>query len=340
MADRTIGERMLTAAPGTMETPTLPARSKDEIAVVVPVYMGKAVLRKLCGRLVAALEPITPHFSIVLVDDRSPDDAWPLIQELGREDRRIRGVQLSRNFGQHYALTAGIDHARADWYVVMDCDLQDAPEDIPLLYAKVRQGGFDAIAGVRAKEGHGFVKRHASRLFYAAFNLLAGFELDWSVGNFRIFSDRVADGFRQMREQMRLFPASLSFMGFTVGTLELPHHPREDGKSSYTFAKLARLAAEAILAHSQTPLKLATYFGLAMAVVSILAGLSIAIRALVWGIPVTGWASLIVAVFVVGGVQIFITGIVGIYVGKTFDEAKKRPLYFVRDTVNVLEERR
>src|SRR5215207_6894427 len=126
---------MLTAAPGTMETPTLPARSKDEIAVVVPVYMGKAVLRKLCGRLVAALEPITPHFSIVLVDDRSPDDAWPLIQELGREDRRIRGVQLSRNFGQHYALTAGIDHARAHWYVVMDCDLQDAPEDIPLLYA-------------------------------------------------------------------------------------------------------------------------------------------------------------------------------------------------------------
>jgi dolichol-phosphate mannosyltransferase len=124
---------MLTAAPGTMETPTLPARSKDEIAVVVPAYMGKAVLRKLCGRLVAALEPITPHFSIVLVDDRSPDDAWPLIQELGREDRRIRGVQLSRNFGQHYALTAGIDHARADWYVVMDCDLQDAPEDIPLL---------------------------------------------------------------------------------------------------------------------------------------------------------------------------------------------------------------
>ena len=99
---------MLTAAPGTMETPTLPARSKDEIAVVVPVYMGKAVLRKLCGRRVAALEPITPHFSIVLVDDRSPDDAWPLIQELGREDRRIRGVQLSRNFGQHYALTAGM----------------------------------------------------------------------------------------------------------------------------------------------------------------------------------------------------------------------------------------
>jgi dolichol-phosphate mannosyltransferase len=325
---------MLTAAPETMEALTGAARSRDEIAVVVPVYMGTAVLRKLCGRLVATLETITPDFSIVLVDDRAPDDPWPLIRELGREEPRIRGVQLSRNFGQHYALTAGIDHARADWYVVMDCDLQDAPEDIPLLHAKVREG-YDAIVGVRRKEGHGFAKRHASRLFYRAFNLLAGFELDWSVGNFRIFSDRVAEGYRRMREQMRLFPASLSYMGFSVGTLELPHHPREEGKSSYTFGKLARLALNAILAHSQTPLKIAVVLGLAMAVLSLLAGLAIAVRALVWGIPVTGWASLIVAVFVVGGAQIFVTGIVGIYVGKTFEEAKKRPLYFVRDTVNL-----
>jgi dolichol-phosphate mannosyltransferase len=327
---------MLTAAPGTMEALTGAARVKDEIAVVVPVYMGKAVLRKLCGRLVAALETITSDFSVVLVDDRAPDDPWPLIQELGREDRRIRGVQLSRNFGQHYALTAGIDHADANWYVVMDCDLQDAPEDIPLLYAKARQG-FDAIVGVRRKEGHGPLKRHASRIFYRVFNLLAGFELDWSVGNFRIFSDRVAEGFRQMREQMRLLPASLSYMGFTVGTLELPHHPREEGKSSYTFKKLARLASNAILAHSQTPLKIAVVLGLLMAVFSLLAGLAITVRALVWGIPVTGWASLIVAIFVVGGAQIFVTGIVGIYVGKTFEEAKKRPLYFVRDTVNLAD---
>lgn len=306
----------------------------DDIAVVVPVYMGRSCLRELCRRLVAALGTITPRFSIVLVDDRGPDDAWPLIRELGREEPRIRGVQLSRNFGQHYALTAGVDHARARWYVVMDCDLQDAPEDIPLLYAKAQQG-FDIVVGARRKEGHGFVKRHASKLFYAAFNRLAGFDLDWSVGNFRIFSDRVAEGFRAMREQMRFFPASLSFMGFEVASLELPHHPRAAGKSSYTLAKLARLASSAILAHSQTPLKIAAFFGLGMALASLLAALAIIVLALGWGIPVTGWASLIVAVFVVGGVQIFITGVVGIYVGKTFEEAKKRPLYFVKDTSNL-----
>jgi polyisoprenyl-phosphate glycosyltransferase len=311
----------------------------DEIAVVVPVYMGKSCLRELCERLVASLSPITTRFSILLVDDRAPDNVWPLIGELGRDDFRIRGIQMSRNFGQHYAITAGLDHARARWYVVMDCDLQDAPEDIPRLYAKA-QKGFDVVVGARAKEGHGYVKRHASKLFYAVFNRLAGFDLDWSVGNFRIFSDRVASGFRAMREQMRFFPASLSFMGFEVTAIDLPHHPSAAGKSSYTFGKLARLAGSAILAHSQTPLKIAAFLGLVMAALSLLAALWIIVLALGWGIPVTGWASLIVTVFVVGGVQIFVTGMVGIYVGKSFEEAKKRPLYFIRAYSNLTPARR
>ena len=153
--------------------PDLDGSLPDEIAVVVPVYMGESCLRELCERLVASLSPITTRFSILLVDDRAPDNVWPLIGELGRGDPR-RGIQMSRNFGQHFAITAGLDHARARWYVVMDCDLQDAPEDIPRLYAKA-QTGFDVVVGARAKEGHGYVKQHASKLFYAAFNRFAGF---------------------------------------------------------------------------------------------------------------------------------------------------------------------
>jgi glycosyltransferase involved in cell wall biosynthesis len=309
-------------------------QTRDDIAVVVPVYMGKAVLRELCERLVATLMKTTDCFSIILVDDRSPDNAWPLICELGQQDQRIRGIQLSRNFGQHYALTAGIDHAHARWYVIMDCDLQDAPEDIPLLYAKAGEG-FDIVVGVRRKEGHGLIKRVASRFFYAAFNLLAGINLDWSAGNYRIFSDGVADGFRQMREQMRFFPASLSLMGFEVGYVPLPHYSRPEGKSSYTLKKLARLGVNAILVHSQRPLKIAAALGLFISALSLLAGLGIMVRALIWGATVTGWASLIVAICIIGGIQIFVTGVVGIYVGKCFEEAKKRPLYFVRDTSNL-----
>jgi len=309
---------------------------RDEIAVVVPVYMGKAVLHELCDRLVTALEKITDKFSIILVDDSSPDDSWPVILEVGRKDTRIRGLLLSRNFGQHYALTAGLDHAQARWYVVMDCDLQDAPEDIPLLYAQALQG-FDIVVGIRRKEGHGFIKRHASRLFYLTFNFLAGIDLDWGIGNYRIFSDRVALGFRQMREQMRFFPASLSYMGFKVGTVVLPHHPRLEGRSSYTPYKLVALAANTILAHSQMPLKIVAGFGLCLSALAIALAVLIAARAAIWGVSVTGWASLIVAIFAIGGVQIFITGIVGIYVGKSFEEAKKRPLYFIKDDVNLRE---
>jgi polyisoprenyl-phosphate glycosyltransferase len=312
----------------------LPDTAFDEIAVIVPVYMGLRVVPELCRRLVCALETITTRFSIILVDDRSSDNPWPLICELGQTDERIRGVQLSRNFGQHHALTAGIDHARARWYVIMDCDLQDAPEDIPLLYLKAQEG-FDMVVGVRRREGHGFFKRQSSRLFYAAFNLLAGFQMDWSVGNYRIFCDRVACSFRQLREQMPFIPASFSLMGFEVGSVALPHHSREAGRSSYTFMKLANLAANTILAHSQRPLKFAAALGLLIAALSLAAAVAIAARALFWGTAVVGWASLIVAVFIIGGMQIFVTGIVGIYVGKCFDEAKKRPLYFVRELSNL-----
>lgn len=309
-------------------------RPLDEIAVVVPVYQGKTILQELCHRLVASLSMIADDFSIILVDDRSPDNVWPLIQTLGRGDKRIRGIQLSRNFGQHHALTAGIDYARARWYVVMDCDLQDAPEDIPLLYRKAREG-FDVVVAQRDKEGHDAAKRWSSRLFYAIFKWASGIDANWNVGNFRIFSDRVAVGFREMREQLRNLPAGFSWMGFDVGSITLPHHQRPVGRSSYTFRKLLRLAGNTIIAHSQMPLKITALLGLAIALLSFVAAFVIVARVLILGDSVAGWPSLIVSVFMIGGVQIFLTGIVGLYVGKCFEEAKRRPLYFVRATSNL-----
>ena len=325
---------MLVVGDSQVVAPQSHERLLDEIAVVVPVYQGKAFLSELCQRLVTALSTITDNFSVILVDDRSPDNVWLLIEALGHKEPRIRGIQLSRNFGQHHALTAGIDHARARWYVVMDCDLQDAPEDIPLLYQKASEG-FDIVVGVRDKEGHNATKRLSSRLFYAVFNLASGIDLDWSVGNFRIFSDRVAAGFREMREQLRFFPASLNLMGFEVGSIVLAHHNRPSGKSSYTYWKLLRLAGNTIVAHSQVPLKFTALVGLIIAALSFIAGIIIVARVLIWGASVTGWASLIVAVFMIGGVQIFLTGVVGLYVGKCFEEAKRRPLYFIRATSNL-----
>lgn len=306
----------------------------DDIAVIVPVYMGAEVVRELCERLNATLQSITSEYSIVLVDDRAPDNVWSIITDLCTRDHRVKGIQLSRNFGQHHALTAGIDHAEAQWYVVMDCDLQDAPEDIPLLYEKVLEG-FDMAVAIRRKEGHGALKRIGSRLFYSAFSTLAGFDMNWNVGNFRIFSSQVAEGFRDMREQMRCLPASFSIMGFDVGEVLVPHHPRRHGTSSYTLKKLIKLGGTMVLAHSQMPLKLAMFSGLGVSALSMLAGLTITMAALFDVFSVTGWASLIVAVFAIGGFQIFITGVVGIYVGKCLEEVKRRPLYFVKELRNL-----
>jgi glycosyltransferase involved in cell wall biosynthesis len=304
-----------------------------EIAVIVPVYNGRDTLEELCRRLTATLSTITTDFQIILVDDVAPDNPWPLIRELAARDPRIKGLRFSRNFGQHYALTAGIDLASASWYVLMDCDLQDAPEDIPILHAKAIEG-HDIVVGLRTKEGHGYIKRHTSSVFYFLFRFMSGIQLDRSVGNFRIFSDQVAHGLRQMREQMRFIPASIEWLGFNHVLVPLPHHKRRHGKSSYTFRKLFRLASSTILAHSQMPLKIVAGFGFAMSLLTFLAAVYLFSRALILGTEVAGWASLIVTILFVGSVQIALMGVLGIYIGKTFEEAKGRPLYVIKDTVN------
>jgi dolichol-phosphate mannosyltransferase len=305
-----------------------------EIAVIVPVYNGRAVLEELCSRLVASLSAINENFAIILIDDAGPDNPWKLICDISRRDPRIKGIQLSRNFGQHYALTAGIDNAEARWYVIIDCDLQDAPEDIHLLYSKVREG-HDVAVGIREKDGHGLVKRIASRIFYVTFRILSGVKLDWSVGNFRIFSNAVAIGFREMREQMRFVPASFEWMGFDPVFVEIPHHARAEGRSSYSFRKLMRLAVNTILAHSQMPLRMVAVLGFAMAAVTFLVAAIYFGRALLIGTYVAGWSSIFVTILFMSSFQIALMGILGIYIGKTFDEAKRRPLYIVRATVNL-----
>jgi glycosyltransferase involved in cell wall biosynthesis len=305
-----------------------------EIAVIIPIYNGRPMLEELCRRLVNSLSAITANFIIVLIDDVAPDNPWPLICELGHRDSRIQGVRLSRNFGQHYALTAGIDVARARWYVIMDCDLQDAPEDIPLLYSKATEG-HDLVAGMRRKEGHGFIKRQSSRLFYGLFRALSGIQLESGVGNFRIFSNRVANGFRSMREQMRFAPASFEWMGFNPAYVVLQHHERYQGKSSYTLWKLLKLAANTILAHSQTPLKIVAGFGLVMSLITFVIAAVFFGRALLFGTEVIGWASLFVTILFIGSIQIALMGVLGIYIGKTFEETKGRPLYIIKDTVNL-----
>lgn len=300
------------------------------LSVVTPVYRAEGCLEELYRRLVAALSGITQDFEIVMVEDCGGDRSWDIIRELARRDPRVKGIQFSRNFGQHYGITAGLDFCDGDWVVVMDCDLQDRPEDIPRLYARAREG-YDVVLARRDRRQDPALKRIASRLFYRLLGYLADIRYD-NPGNFRILSRRVVESFRGMREQLRFFGALVNWMGFPTTEIEVRQAERHEGRSTYTAAKLWRLAADAIVAYSDKPLRLTVRLGFLIAFLALASGFYLLARALLYGSPITGWASLIVSLYFIGGVIIAILGILGVYLGKTYDEAKGRPLYIVMRT--------
>lgn len=310
-------------------TPAQKKMAVPHISVVIPVYKAENCLDELYLRLKAALETISTDFEIMLVEDCGGDNSWHVIERLAATDPRVRGIQFSRNFGQHYGITAGLDFCHGDWVVVMDCDLQDRPEEIPRLYAKALEG-YDVVLARRGARCDPPLKRITSWLFYKIFSYLADIEYDGESGNFRIMSRKVVVNFRRMGEQLRFFGGLVQWMGFPTSSIEVAHAERFEGKSTYIFSKLWKLAFETIIAHSDKPLRLATHFGFLMAFFSFCYGLYILGHALFYGSPIPGWNSLIVSLYFIGGIIIAILGILGIYLGKTFDESKKRPLYIVR----------
>ena len=299
------------------------------ISVVVPVYKAANCLGELYLRLKVSLETISPNFEILLIEDCGGDNSWELIERLAANDCRVRGIQFSRNFGQHYGITAGLKYCRGDWVVVMDCDLQDRPEEIPRLYKKALEG-HDIVLARRGSRLDPPLKRITSKIFYKIFSYLADIEYDGDTGNFRIMSRRVVMNFRRMGEQLRFFGALVQWMGFPTSSIEIEHAERLNGKSSYTFSKLCKLAAETIIAYSDKPLRLAVSIGFVMAFCSFFYGAYIFGLALLYGSTIPGWSSLIISLYFIGGIIIGILGILGIYLGKTFDESKKRPLYIIR----------
>lgn len=304
------------------------------LSVVIPVYKAEKCLYELYTRLKQSLEIISEDFEIVLVEDCGGDRSWEIIQELAKQDHRIKGIQFSRNFGQHYGITAGLDHCNGDWVIVMDCDLQDRPEEIPRLYEKAQEG-YDVVLARRKNRQDGFFKKKASKAFYQVFNYLADLQYDAEVGNFRIISRKVVSNLQLMREQLRFFGGLVDWMGFPTGCIEVQHNARFEGKSTYTFKKLWGLATDTIVAYSDKPLRLSIKIGFIIALASFIGGLYLIFRAILFGTSVLGWSSLMVSLYFLGGIIICILGIIGIYLGKTFDETKKRPLYLIKDSTNL-----
>jgi dolichol-phosphate mannosyltransferase len=316
-----------------MPSTTLDSDPRIDLSVVVPVYRGAPFLHELHRRLVATLEPLVGRFEIVLVEDGSPDESWSIIEDLARQDARVRGVALSRNFGQHHAITAGLRHARGQWIVVMDGDLQDPPEEIAKLWAKAQEG-HDCVLARRARRADASSKRLSSWLFYRVFNYLAdlNYRYDGTVANFSIVSRRVADALNSMGEAVRFYGGFLMWMGFSKAYVDVRHVRRRGSESSYTFFKLMKLAINIILAHSNKPLRLCVYAGLLLSTLAFVGGVVHVVRVLVRGSPVMGWTSLIVSVWFSTGAIILVLGMIGLYIDRIFTEVKHRPLYIVRKT--------
>lgn len=302
------------------------------ITVVIPVYKCCGALREIYDRLNKTLSLITDKFEIIFVNDASPDNSWEIIKELANLDNRVKGIKLSKNFGQHYAITAGLDFVQGEWVVVMDCDLQDKPEEIIKLYNKAKEG-YDIVFGRRINRKDNFFKKMSSKLFYIIFNYFTDNNLDCSSANFSIVNIKVIDVMKKFKEQNRFYYIFLNYVGFNKTYIEIEHSERKEGKSSYSLKKLSKLALDIIISYSNKPLRISIIFGFIMSFLSFLYGLFIVLKYFLYKITIPGWTSLIVSLFFIGGLILSNLGILGIYIGKIFNEVKGRPLYIIEEII-------
>ena len=309
----------------------LASKPVPHLSVVTPVYGASGLLEELYQRLVNSLSKLTDSFEIIMVNDSSPDDAWEIIQKLAANDCRIKGINLSRNFGQHHAITAGLDFAKSDWVVVMDCDLQDQPEEIYKLYKKACEG-YDLVVGLRQQRQDTFFKKLCSRFFYRILAYFTNSKIDHRIGNFGIYSQKVIQSIVSLKEQNRSFGLFAIWVGFRRSEIPVEHAKRPHGNSSYSMSRMIGLAFNSIIAHSNKLLVLFVNFGFFIAGISFTVVIWLVFRYLMWGITVIGWTSLIASLYLTTGLTISVIGMVGIYVGKIFDEVKRRPLYIIDST--------
>ena len=268
---------------------------QPHISVITPVYGCCSSLEKLYSRLVVTLSSITEDFEIILINDASPDNAWEIIKELSKKDSRVKGINLSRNFGQHRAITAGLDYAKGDWVVVMDCDLQDRPEEITKLYNKAQEG-YDIIFGKRVNRQDSWIKHLGSKVFYLLYNYFTKNNTNGQIGNFSIISRKVVNELKRFSEKNRPYALMVNWLGFNRTDIQIKHEERAIGKSSYTFSKLLTLSMNIIIAHSNKPLQITIKFGFFLSLLSFIYGLWILIRYFTYDITVEGWTSVIVSI--------------------------------------------
>ena len=305
-----------------------------QLSIVSPIYKGEKMLDELVRRITMSVTTITDEYEIILVNDQSPDDSWNVIKRICQEDKHVKGVNLSRNFGQHYAITAGLSLVQGEWIIVMDCDLQDRPEEIPNLYRKAMEGGFDIVYAQRQERQDKFLKRLSSTAFHAVFDWLSGIKSDKTIANFGIYHNQVIKEYNKMPERARAFGSLIRYLGFSVGYQPVVHAERAEGTSGYNFARLMKLAFDVMISNTNKPLKMAVETGLVMAVISFALALYNVFAKLFGIISVQGYTTTVFSIWFVGGILLTMMGVLGLYIDKIFDQVKGRQLFIIKEIIN------
>ena len=302
------------------------------ISIVSPVYRAEKILPILVSEINLVMERIGEDYEIILVDDRSPDNSWEVMKVLSSQNPKIKSIRLSRNFGQHSAIFAGLTKAKGDWVVVMDCDMQDQPKEIAKLYKKALEG-YDIVLGQRENRKDKFLKKLTSKLFYKVFNYLSGANFDNNVANFGIYHQKTIKSILDMGDYVKFFSLFINWIGFKSVSIPIEHGEREEGKSTYSVGRLFKQAFNVIISFSDKPLRLFINFGLSISVLSFIVGIYYLYLALTGKIAQPGFSSLILSIWFLSGIIISCIGIVGVYLGKTFDQAKGRPTFIIDEEV-------
>ncbi|MCF0195773.1 MAG: glycosyltransferase family 2 protein [Bacteroidaceae bacterium] len=306
------------------------------ISVVSPVYKGEKMLTNLVNRIEAAVETFTDDYEIVLVNDCSPDDSWTKICEICAQDKRVKAVNLSRNFGQQYAITAGLSVTKGQKIVVIDCDLQNRPEEIPHLYQKALEG-YDTVFSQRIGKPDSYMKRLSSKIFNKVFSFLSDTHQDDSVAEFGLYDRKVIDAVLSMGDSILYFPIQVQWVGFRIGYLPAKMDEREEGTSGYDLYKLMKLATDTMIGFSDKPLKLMLRFGLFIIILSLVLIMYYLYRYVFGHETISGFTTLVMSIWLIGGIVISLLGITGLYIGKIFDRVKGRPTYIIKETLNINE---
>ena len=303
-----------------------------KISVISPVYQAGSIVDELIFQIDRELKKITNNYEIILIDDGSEDDSWKKITDNCKLNKKVKGIKLSKNFGQHNAIAAGSMKASGDYIILMDCDLQDDPKHIKKLLEKLNNG-FDIVFTKRLSRKENFFRTNTSKLFNFLSNHLSDSQIDLNEGSLIGFNKKVQVYFNKFKDSHRLSSHILKWLGFNYITIEVNHRSRYKGNSSYNLSKLLVLALHALTSHSFKLLRLSVYLGFILALVSIIFGFIVILRFFTENLN-PGWPSIIVTILFSTGLILISLGIIGIYIGKVLIESKQLPVYIIEKELN------